>query len=99
MFDFIQNAIDDAMFKIGLKLQDIEYPEGAETTLKANDANVLNSVDIGFFDVAKFLLVGYFALAVYSEVKSPTKKSNTTNRKYSNKKFGVRYKGTGLNYG
>jgi len=93
------------MFDIGFYMQAVSnwFNEsefmGPENTLDTVDANVLDSVDIGFFDVAKFLLVGYFALAVYSEVKSPTKKSYNTNRKYSNKKFGVRYKGGGVNYG
>ena len=93
----IGNWIDEVMFRIGLWFQDIEYPEGATTQL--TEPKILDDFNIGFLDIAKGLLVGYFALAVYSEVKSPTKKSYNTNRKYTNRKFGVRYKGGGVNYG
>ena len=67
--------------------------------VQSTEPQIIESFDVGFLDIAKVLLVGYFALAVYSEVKSPTRKSYSTNRKYTNRKFGVKYKGGGVNYG
>jgi hypothetical protein len=54
-------------------------------------------LDIGIIDTAKIVVFGYLALAVYSEFKSPTKKSYS--RKQTNRKFGVKYKDGGVNYG
>lgn len=56
-------------------------------------------IDIGIIDTAKIVVLGYLALAVYSEFKSPTKKSYNTNRKYTNRKFGAKWKDGGVNYG
>ena len=55
-------------------------------------------LDIGIIDTFKIVVLGYLALAVYSEFKSPTKKSYSTKRT-TNRRFGVKYKGGGVNYG
>lgn len=55
-------------------------------------------LDIGIIDTFKIVVLGYLALAVYSEFKSPTKKSYSTKRT-TNRKFGVKYKDGGVNYG
>jgi len=88
MFDYLAFTLkkwwDDSEF-IG--------PPNVEPNIWGNE----EGLDIGIIDTFKIVVLGYLALAVYSEFKSPTRKS--TNRKYTNRKFGVKYKGGGVNYG
>jgi hypothetical protein len=56
-------------------------------------------LDIGIIDTAKIVVFGYLALAVYSEFKSPTRKSYSKSVYDSGSSFGGSYGNTSLYYG
>lgn len=68
-----------------------KYDPQAEASIQELDI-LPNFEEFGIIDVVKISILGYLGLSIYSEVKSPTKKS------YTRKQRGFSYRGRGKGF-